>query len=162
MSPRKLPVKDETNSTFTQEVGDYICLRLARGDAVRVILRENGMPSSVAFYSWLKQYPEFLVQYQNAREIQADTLADEILEIADDGRNDWMASNDPNNPGYKQNGEHYNRSRLRVDSRKWYASKVAPKKYGERITQDINAVVRVEKIEVSYIDPKPPQKDRNE
>src|SRR3990172_7086066 len=55
------------------------------------------------------------------------------MDISDDGTNDWMASNDPENPGYRVNGEHIARSRLRVDTRKWIASKLKPKKYGEKL-----------------------------
>jgi len=91
------------------------------------------MPASSTVFLWLKDHPEFSEQYARAREAQADTLADEILEIADDASNDWMMKNDPDNPGWLANQEHIQRSRLRVDSRKWYAGKVAPKKYGDRI-----------------------------
>jgi hypothetical protein len=52
--------------------------------------------------------------------------------IADDGRNDWMARKDPSNPGYELNGEHVQRSRLRLDARKWLTSKILPKQYGDR------------------------------
>jgi hypothetical protein len=73
-------------------------------------------------------------QYARAREVQADTLVDEILEIADDGTNDWMAREGKDGEaGWALNGEHVQRSKLRVDSRKWFASKVAPKKYGEKL-----------------------------
>ncbi len=76
---------------------------------------------------------DFAEQYTRAREAQADFLAEDTIEIADNATNDWMATNDPENPGYTLNGEHVQRSRLRVDARKWFASKVAPKKYGEKI-----------------------------
>jgi hypothetical protein len=65
-------------------------------------------------------------------------LAEETLDIADDGRNDWMERNDPKNQGYEFNGEHVQRSRLRVDARKWFAAKVAPKKYGEKVQQELS------------------------
>lgn len=60
-------------------------------------------------------------------------MADEVMDISDDGANDWMQRNDPDNPGYVVNGEHQARSRLRVDTRKWYLSKLAPKRYGDKI-----------------------------
>lgn len=62
-----------------------------------------------------------------------DEMADDVVEISDDGKNDWMQSNDPDNPGYRLNGEHQARSRLRVDTRKWYLSKLAPKRYGDKL-----------------------------
>lgn len=69
-----------------------------------------------------------------AREAQADTLADELLDISDDARNDWMKRNHgDDDPGWVANGEHIQRSRLRVDTRKWIASKLKPKKYGDKL-----------------------------
>lgn len=64
--------------------------------------------------------------------MQAEGMADEILEIADDGRNDWMEiqNRDGDNIGWKVNGEAVQRSRLRIDARKWLLSKLLPKKYG--------------------------------
>lgn len=73
---------------------------------------------------------EFSKQYARAREAQADTLADEILEIADDTSRDTIATE---KNGEQPNSEWITRSRLRVDARKWLASKMAPKKYGDRI-----------------------------
>jgi len=66
-------------------------------------------------------------------EYQADFLFDELVEIADDCRNDWMERNDPTNPGYIANRELVARTKLRLDTRKWCASKLKPKKYGERM-----------------------------
>ena len=69
----------------------------------------------------------------------ADALVEESLEISDDGTNDWMARRSEAEKGagvttgWVLNGEHVQRSRLRVDTRRWYASKIAPKKYGEKL-----------------------------
>ena len=60
-------------------------------------------------------------------------MADETLEISDDGTNDWMKDNE----GYKVNGEHVARSRLRVDTRKWLLSKALPKIFGDKLTQSV-------------------------
>lgn len=59
--------------------------------------------------------------------------AEEIIEIADDGSNDWMERNDKDNPGFVANGEHIQRSRLRSDNRKWLLSKLAARKYGDKL-----------------------------
>ncbi len=89
---------------------------------------------------WAAEKPEFSEQYAKAREMLLEHWAEDILDIADDGRNDWMERNgnkdDEGNPRtntYVLNGEHVNRSRLRVDSRKWLLSKLAAKKYGDKI-----------------------------
>lgn len=91
------------------------------------------MPNKKTVLRWLGHHEEFSAQYARAREDQADSLAEECLDIADNASNDWMERNDPNNPGWVANGEHTQRSRLRLDARKWFASKVAPKKYGEKL-----------------------------
>jgi hypothetical protein len=59
-------------------------------------------------------------------------MADELMEIADDGRNDWMERHGEEDPGWQVNSEHIQRSRLRVDARKWTLSKVLPKIYGDK------------------------------
>jgi hypothetical protein len=76
-----------------------------------------------------------------ARELQIEMMEDELLEIADDANNDWMERHDKdgNSIGWTVNGEHIQRSRARIDTRKWIMSKRAPKKYGDRIHQEIEA-----------------------
>lgn len=90
------------------------------------------MPDASTIFQWIQRHTEFAKQYAIAAEERSEALVEESLDIADDGSNDWMIDNDPDNPGYKANGEHIQRSKLRIDVRKWYASKVKPKKYGER------------------------------
>ncbi len=122
---------------FSQEVFDAICDRIANGESLRTICTDENMPSQSAVFKWLASDKEkggaLVEQYARAREAQADALFDEILDIADDGRNDWVEKNDPDNPGYRENGEALRRSVLRVDARKWMAGKLRPKVYGEKI-----------------------------
>jgi len=120
-------------STYTEAIGDIICEGIAQGRSLRSICAEPGMPHASTVCKWVGLFPLFATQYIRAREAQAETLAEETLAIADDGSNDWMQKNDPKNPGYEFNGEHVQRSRLRVDARKWFASKVYPKRYGEKL-----------------------------
>jgi hypothetical protein len=96
------------------------------------------MPDKATVFRWLAKHQEFRDQYAIAREGQADALFDEIIDIADDGSNDWMERKnaDGQNIGWTENGEALRRSALRVDARKWIVSKLLPKKYGERITQE--------------------------
>ena len=124
---------------YTPDLADTICARIASGESLRGICRDDGMPDAATVFRWLASnsdtYKGFREQYARARDIQADALVDEILEISDDGTNDWMIrhGDDGEESGWRVNGEHIQRSRLRVDSRKWFASKVAPKKYGEKL-----------------------------
>ncbi len=65
-------------------------------------------------------------------------MADETVEISDDGRNDWMErQSEEDKERYVLNGEHVQRSRLRVDTRKWLLSKALPKMFGDKITQEL-------------------------
>jgi hypothetical protein len=94
------------------------------------------MPAKSTVLLWLTkpEYSAFLDQYTRAREVQADSLVDEIPDIADDGSNDWMERRDAEggNVGWRENGEAIGRSRLRIDARKWLAGQMKPKVYGER------------------------------
>lgn len=95
------------------------------------------MPDAATVFRWLRTKPEFCEQYTRAKEESADALVDEMLDIADEATNDWMEVHDKDNPGYRLNGEAINRSRLRVDTRKWIAAKLKPKKYGERVQTEL-------------------------
>lgn len=125
---------------YTPELADVICERLANGESMRSVSRDPDMPASATLFKWLRVHPEFAEQYARAKQESADALVDEILDIADDGTNDWMERLDRDGQpiGWQLNGEHVQRSRVRIDSRKWIASKLKPKKYGDRIEVDAN------------------------
>lgn len=91
------------------------------------------MPDKATVFRWLRTIPEFRDQYARAKEESADALTDEILEIADDATNDWMERHQKGSVGWEVNGEHIQRSRVRIDTRKWLASKLKPKKYGDKL-----------------------------
>lgn len=102
-------------SKFSQGTADTICRRLMEGESLRRICRDDDMPSQSAVFRWLTDAPSFREQYAHARDVQADSLADEILDISDGTGGDAQ------------------RDRLRVDARKWLAGKLAPKKYGDKL-----------------------------
>lgn len=112
---------------YVEKIGDEICNRLVEGESLRKITLDKNMPAASTIFKWLAENEAFAEQYARAREAQADTLADEILDIADDGSNDYMGEDE------KYNGDAVQRSKLRVDTRKWIAAKLKPKKYGEKI-----------------------------
>lgn len=120
-------------SEFTQKTADAICERLANGESLRGICASDGMPAQPTVFRWLAGNEEFRKQYAHARELQADTLFDEIIDIADDGHNDWMERNYGEEKRWVENGEAMRRSALRIDARKWTAAKLRPKKYGEKL-----------------------------
>ena len=104
-------------SDYDPEMTTIICARLAEGEPLSRMCKEDGMPSIMSVYRWLDAHPEFREKYARARADQADTLADEIVEIADE----------------RTSPEMINQQRLRVDARKWVASKLKPKKYGDSL-----------------------------
>lgn len=119
---------------YTPQVAAEICKRLAEGESLRSICRDPVMPARTTVHEWvINDRDGFAAQYTHAREVGLDEMAEELLEIAADGSNDWMHRNDPQNPGYDFNGENVARSRLRVDTAKWYVSKLAPKRYGDKL-----------------------------
>jgi hypothetical protein len=121
-------------SDYSEEVAALICARIAAGESVRTICRDEDMPAMSTVFVWLAKHEGFQEQYARAREAQADAIMEDILDIADDGTNDWMERQNENgdSAGWSLNGEHVQRSKLRVDARKWMAGKLAPKKYGEK------------------------------
>ena len=106
---------------------------------MKSVCREEGMPNHVTVLRWALTIPEFRNQYAIAREMQAEVLADELLEIADDGRNDWMEKQDQNGAmiGWRENGEAMRRSQLRIETRKWVAAKLMPKRWGDKNTTEL-------------------------
>lgn len=120
-------------SEFTQEIADILCERIAQGESVRTIAKDELMPASTTIYRWLQSNGEFREQYARAKEIQAEVMADELLEIADDGSNDWMTKRFGETEVEMPNPEVLQRSKLRVDTRKWIMSKLLPKKYGDKL-----------------------------
>lgn len=123
-------------SSYSDATASIICIRIAEGESLRSICADEDMPSKTTVLNWLadKGHSQFLAQYARAREAQADALVEECLEIADEASNDWMERKGPDGQslGWQLNGEHVQRSKLRVDTRKWWAARLAPKKYGER------------------------------
>jgi len=97
------------------------------------------MPAASTVFDWLRIYPDFVEQYAHAKEQSTISMAEEIVDIADDGRNDWMEVEKAK--GFKVtllDREHVERSKLRIDSRKWLLSKIVPKKYGDKLDMTTN------------------------
>lgn len=117
---------------YGQEHADAICDRLADGESLRAICRDDAMPSTSTVCKWLTKNADFAEQYARAREMQADALFDDILDIADDARNDWMEREGEGSEGWRENGEAIRRSQLRIEARKWMAGKLKGK-YSDKV-----------------------------
>jgi hypothetical protein len=118
---------------YTPEIAADICAQIVEGNSLRSICIAENMPDKSTVFRWIAKHEEFRDQYAIAADARSDALVEDILDIADDGSNDWMERNEADNQGWLANGEHLQRSRLRVDTRKWIASKLKPKKYGEKV-----------------------------
>lgn len=120
-------------SSYSQEVADAICEHIAHGKSL-VSYCSQGGPSYTSVMRWLQANEAFRENYTRAREAQADYLAEEIIQISDDGVNDSYVDEGGQ---VQTNHDVIARSRLRVDSRKWYAGRMAPKKYGDKVQAEV-------------------------
>jgi hypothetical protein len=137
MSKRKTEKKEAKigrPSKYSDELADKICNTIATTTwGLHKICSKEGMPCVASVFNWLDN-PEnksFLDKYTRARQVQAELLADEIIDISDDGTKDM--DEDPVSGKKKLDWEHIQRAKLRVDARKWKASKLYPKQYGEKL-----------------------------
>lgn len=109
---------------YTKDMADKICEKIANGRSLRSICAEDGMPPMKTIYRWLEANEEFRHQYARARDKQADYFAEEIIEIADNAEAESAA---------------VSKAKLQIDARKWAASKIAPKKYGDKTELDVKS-----------------------
>lgn len=123
-------------SDYTEELVEAILTRIADGESLRSICADEGMPNRSTVNLWRIRHADFCAQYARAREAQADAYFDDIQEIADNAKNDWMERNGEGDEGWQANGEHIQRSKLRIDARKWMAGKLRPTAYGDKQQHD--------------------------
>lgn len=147
-------------SVMVPEVRAEILDRIADGETIRQMCRDEHMPAASTVYLALANDKAFSDQYVREKEAQLERMADEILEISDDGRNDWVERENKDGSTYEAvDHDHISRSKLRVDTRKWLMSKLAPKKYGDKVTQEHTGADGgpvVHRIERVIVDPANP------
>jgi len=120
-----------------------LCEEIMLGKSLDRICREDPrMPSKRTILKWLADPANsaFRERYYNARRVQAELRVDEIFDIADDSSRDYKPVYDENGNiiRYDPDNEHIQRSRVRVDTRKWYASKMLPRIYGDRVLNELD------------------------
>jgi hypothetical protein len=120
---------------YTVDLAEQICTELCTGRTLNDVCRDDGMPAESTVRKWAQEDREgFSARYRLAREIGYHAMADEILDIADDARNDWVARRKANGEGEPMlDHEHVSRAKLRIDVRRWLLSKALPKIYGDRL-----------------------------
>lgn len=124
--------KNGRPTVFTQKIADLICERIMNGESLRHICADEMLPARSTIHKWLAEDKGFSDQYVRARDLQAEHMFDEMLDIADDGTNDWMIRKQGEDEIEVANHEHIQRSKLRIDTRKWQLSKMLPKRYGDK------------------------------
>lgn len=139
-------------SDYTPELALEICRRISEGESLRQLCRDESMPSTSSVLKWAREKPEFSQQYADAREALLEHWAEEINEIADDASNDWIKrEKEEGRVEILVDTDHINRSRLRVDTRKWLLSKLAAKKYGDKTQHEHSGTVTLEQLVTSSL-----------
>lgn len=108
---------------YTEEKALEICELVADGQSINKISKMPGMPTRSTILKWFRDVPEFSIMYARAKEIGFEVLADEIIDLSDAAEN--------------IKAEELRRHQLMIDTRKWLLAKLQPRKYGDRVTQEI-------------------------
>lgn len=127
-------------SDYTPERAAQLCDYLSSGMSLRTACAQKNMPEKATVFRWLSLSnpkpwaQDFRDQYARAKEEAADALVEEMLDIADDTSGDTQIIKSKKGNEYPVlNSEFAQRSRIRIDTRKWIASKLKPKKYGDKL-----------------------------
>lgn len=133
-------LEGKTDSDIESEYVDLLCAAISTSEKgmnriCKAIQKENpDFPSVWSFLRMFRDNAGYAQQYARAKEEQADVLADQIIDISDDDSCD-VAFKDDGTPYVNQ--ENIQRAKLRVDSRKWIAARLKPKKYGDKVTNEM-------------------------
>lgn len=133
-------------SLYSKVMAEAICEQIALGRSVIQICADPDFPSESTIYKWLNDFSEFSEQYAHARELQAEHYAAEIVALADTPVEARKVVIKPDGSEEITIGDSVERSKLQIEARKWIAMKLLPKKYGERIQQDVNATVDIANV----------------
>lgn len=110
--------ENKSKSSYSEEIANIICDRISYGESLRTICKDADMPACSTVFKWLNDIDGFSEQYARARETQVEGLIDELVEIADEADQEAGA---------------VAQAKLRIDTRKWFITKVAAKKYGDKV-----------------------------
>jgi hypothetical protein len=118
---------------YCDDIADEICERIVKGESLYSITSDAHMPSVATVYRWLQKHEDFRELYTRAREDQADTLADQIIAIADENPETVpIYDKDGNLIEYRVDSALIAYQKNRIEARKWTAAKLKPMKYGEK------------------------------
>ncbi|MGU3399158.1 terminase small subunit protein [Brucellaceae bacterium D45D] len=143
---------------YSQAIGDAICERLCDGESLRKICEDENMPARSTVFRWLSLVTAFSDQYAHAREAQADAIFDDMLLIADTPVAGEKVKELPGGKKEITTGDMIEHRKLQVETRKWIAGKLRPKKYGDRTQMQLTGPDDGDgtptAIQVTIVDPK--------
>lgn len=134
---------------FTEELAAHICSEVSSGRSLRSICDDENMPARSSVFLWISRNKDFSDQYAKAQVDRATAMAEEILEISDDSQDDLLIQDGKASP----NSVSVARDKLKVDTRKWLLSRMDPKRYGDKVTQEHTGAVEISQITRRVIDP---------
>lgn len=114
-----------------------ILSEIEEGASLRSILRREEMPNKQTFFNWIYEDKEKVDQYARACELRSESIFEDILEIADETSGDKQYTES----GEVIDSEYVARSRIKIDARKWMLGKMNPKKYGDKIQQEVSGEI---------------------
>jgi hypothetical protein len=130
--PQTKEVTKTRGNTYTEHMANIICIRLAEGESLNKICKEEGMPDKATVFRWLGSEASFCDKYARARELQAETQFDELIDIVDQPPElSYVTDKNGGLVEVKFDSSYVQWMKLRVDTRKWTAARMAPKKYAE-------------------------------
>jgi hypothetical protein len=122
---------------YSQEIAEAICARLSEGEPLRQICRDEGMPKWRTVYDWLAENEDFAARFARAREVGFDAIAAEALEIADTPLMGEEITEKDDGRVEKRKGDMLGHRKLQIETRLKLLAKWDPKRYGERISQEL-------------------------
>jgi len=144
--------------TYSDELLATILDRVANGEPLSRVCDSDDMPSRKSFFEWVAKDDSIKAKYEFAIQMRADIYAESIIDIADEEVTMIKASK---HGGGEDDGDievvfdsaAVARNRLRVDARKWYASKLAPKKYGDKVQTEVSGAIGIDAAPVEATRP---------
>lgn len=133
---------------YNEDVCSEICFRLSNGESTRKITRDDHMPAMATLFKWLNENNNFMERYTQAKKEMVECMASELTEIADDSTNDFYEKKLKNGEvAVAVDNELVNRSKLRVDTRKWVCERLMPNKYGLKQDLKVSGSITVNKVQ---------------
>lgn len=124
-------------STFSDDIAESICERLAGGESLLSICASDPMPPQSVVFQWLSKQPQFAENYARARQFWADAEFERIMSIADTPQVGIKTETDAKGGVKTIEGDMIEHRRLQVDTRKWALARMSPRKYGDRIQAEL-------------------------